>query len=1423
MPKRHTILLVCLLLAGRLLAQRLTHTPIVFLDIQQGLSNNTVRCIYKDHNGFMWFGTRDGLNRYDGNTFTVFRHQFNDSNSLISNYIQTLYEDSAGKLWIGTRQGLDIYDKLSGRFTIVSWTSAEDHRTRPLTSVIKQLVGDGHGNILIGTENQGLLFRGLGDTTAIQIPLEIAQTQSPAPEPAPSEAAQSPAQSPAPITYRYGIRAIQVDAAHRIWVQVQKQGLCLLDPKTHHLHLVNAQLPMAGSLETSGSKLWTGDGKTLYSYDPATNTYTRIWQFPTVGNTPDEIWTLKKDHNDDLLIATLDGRVLTWDPKTNRLLPEPLADSIGILQYGTIYDLYPDESGSLWIATAKGGLGIADPERSRFHTHSNLPGIAGNPADFVTSFVETADSNLYIGTEGNGILIYHRKEERYTRCRSLTNSRIINMCKDRRGQIWVAAQSQGIDRIDPVTGSCRHYFCNPTANGQQERNWVWMIYIDHRGDIWATTLRQVSLMGALYRYDPAADKFVVFDTGLSDLFTLLEDSRGTLWGGNLNQLVEIDRDGRYHHTYSVGNPVHSIFEDSNGHLWLGTEGGGLLLFDRDRRRVTARYTTDQGLCNNSVYAMLQDNAGDLWISTAGGLSRFDQTSAQFRNYFEADGLQSNEFIYNAALRLRSGEFAFGGIKGFNLFDPRTIRDIGRMPRLMLTGITVNGIPVEKDPSVVSRWGADQIQEIRVPYNKAFFIFDFTALEYSAPKEIDYAYRMDGWDRQWTETGHQRKAIYTHLDEGSYTFRVRSTNAEGRWNPNEITLHLIVLPPWYRTWWAWTLYVLAAASLIALWLVYRDRQTKLRYQIAMARANAEKEKAENERKLSFFTNISHEFRTPLTLIINPVKDLLKKSAEKAEKAERAEKADKADRAGKTPDDNTGLAAPELHIIHRNARRMLSLVDQIMLFRKADSGADTILPVKLDLYQLCREVYFSFSQQARSRNIRYEFDCDSRTTEIYADREKLEIILFNLVSNALKYTPDNGSVFLHIREQPDRLAVEVADSGPGIPAGVGDKIFERFYQVTGNTAPPKPGFGIGLFLARQFARAHKGDLSYHSDPGKGTVFTLALLKGVTHYQGTVLHEDDSKPSEIFKELVDEDTAEPAPITPAAAPDTETLRTWVMEGKTMLIVDDDTAMRQYIAAMFKETFTIYEASEGDEALRLARGNAPDIVISDIRMQGLNGIDLCRALRKDPLTVHIPVILLTGTLAPELQLEGVEGGADDYLTKPFDKELLRARVANLLQSRSNLRTSIFNEITHGQDNAARKISAVDKTFLDKCTAVIEAHLDEEEFNIQTLAMEMGISHSSLYKKIKSLSGHSLNAFIRLVRLRNAAILCINTDYNVNEIAIRVGIFDRTHFREQFQKVYGMTAAEYIRKYRKPLASEYPLRPLTKGKDPDQPSKDPK
>lgn len=1362
MIRRWYIGLLFVIISTTVQAEHPPLTPVVFLDIQQGLSNNTVRCIFQDHNGFLWFGTRDGLNRYDGNTFTVFRHQFKDSNSLLSNYVLSLLEDNTGRIWIGTRQGLCIYDPLLGRFSTLEYTDPQGHK-RPIDDVIKELCDDGHGDILIGTEETGLLLYPKGAMAAIPIP--ISQT---------------------PTSTQCGIHAIKADGDN-IWVQVQKKGLCRFDPATRELHLVNTQLPLAGSLEIAAHTLWAGSGASLYRYDPTHNRFDNTWTLP--AKSQDEIWVLRSNGKGGLLMGTVNGRVLTWNIAAGKALPEPLDDSTETLQYGTIYALCMAQDGSGWIGTAKGGIGVIDPQRSRFHTFSHLPGLAGSPADFVTCFAETPDSSLLVGTEGNGILLYDRHHQRFTHfgISRPSTDKVISLYSDNTGHVWAAAQGAGIDRIDLHTGHTDHYYCNKAPSGQ-ETCWVWVVYGDREHNIWATTLRQVSLMGALYRFDPATDHFTLFDPNLSDIFALYEDHEDTLWGGNLSQLIEIDRTTRHHNYYPVGATVHCIYEDHKGALWLGTEGSGLLRFDRRRHIITNRYTTDEGLCNNTVNAILEDSTGALWLSTAYGLSRFNPATKRFRNYYESDGLQSNEFIYNSALALRSGEFAFGGIKGFNLFDPADITETREMPRLMLTGITVNGEPIQKDTNLVERWGPSQAQAIRVPYDKAFLSFDFTALEFSTPGEIAYAYYMEGWDRKWTRAGTQHQATYTHLEPGHYVFHVKNTNAEGAWNPTDITLGITILPPWYRSAWAYALYILVIAGLLYLYLHYKTRQTRLTYEIAMAKLTAEKQRAEHEKRISFFTNIAHEFRTPLTLIINPIKDLLKKNA------------------------GTGSEQAEMQVVHRNARRMLSLVDQLLLFRKADSGEDRLITTRLNLVDLGREVFLSFTQQARARDIHYTFDCTSPTLEIIADREKVEIILFNLVSNALKYTPQGGEVTVSIATSNNTIEISVADSGPGIPAETGDKIFQRFYQsetigAAGGEKRPKPGFGIGLYLARQFALAHNGDLTYTSKAGIGTTFVLRLPANTantadTGNPTTAPQEHIDHPGELFQELVTAELVTPGEDieTPLAAP-----APLIDEKYSLLIIDDDQSLRQYIAAIFRPTMTVYEAEDGTHGLQQALEHLPDLVISDIRMQGINGIDVCKALKTDPISRHIPVILLTGTPTADSEMQGTQGGADLYLTKPFDKDLLRARVTNLLQSRNSFREALFNEITGSKP--LRGISDGDKTFLDKCIGIIEQHLDEEDFAIPELATAMGVSHSSLYKKVKALTGQSLNAFIRQVRLRNAAILCINTELNVNEIAARVGIIDRTHFREQFMKVYGITAAEYIRKYRKPLSSRYTIK----------------
>ncbi|HEX6431211.1 MAG TPA: ATP-binding protein, partial [Niastella sp.] len=634
-------------------------------------------------------------------------------------------------------------------------------------------------------------------------------------------------------------------------------------------------------------------------------------------------------------------------------------------------------------------------------------------------------------------------------------------------------------------------------------------------------------------------------------------------------------------------------------------------------------------------------------------------------------------------------------------------------------------------------------------------------------------------------------------------RIKSTNAGGVWSTGELTMQIVVLPPWYRSVWAYLLYAAVATGLVYSYQKYRTKQTRLKYEVAIANLNTaneraerergeaelareraererehaelekerivnEKEKEINEKKISFFTNISHEFRTPLTLIINPIRDLLKKKEIEQPHLEN-----------------------ELTIVYRNAHRMLSLVDQLLLFRKAESDFDKIHPAKLDVCSLAREVYLCFLHPAKARHINYTFECADEHMELYADRQKLEIILYNLLSNAIKYTEAEGNITLRLKDAPDNIIIEVEDTGAGIPAAVGEKLFEKFYQPDRVLTSRKPGFGIGLFLVKHFTDEHKGTIAYRSEEGKGTLFTLHFLKGKAHF-GQDVHITEEAAGPAFASELREDTAVlESPVQEESVPATDV----VTEKKTLLIIEDDEPIRLYLAQLFASSYIVLPAESGEVGLEMAQQYLPDCIISDIHMKAISGIELCKRIKEHETTSHIPVILLTGSTSDELKLQGIEEGADDYISKPFDSQLLTARVSSLLRSRTNLQKYFYNEITLHKSNL--KISPEYKEFLEKCITIVESHLEDESFTVKTLLAEMGMSHSNLFRKVKSISGLSVNVFIRFIRLRKAAELFVSTDHNVNETAFMVGIKDAKYFREQFNKLFKMNPSEYIKKYR--------------------------
>jgi signal transduction histidine kinase/ligand-binding sensor domain-containing protein/DNA-binding response OmpR family regulator len=1334
------------------------YTPVDYLGIEQGLSNNAVTCIYQDHHGFMWFGTYDGLNRFDGYQFQVFRNKLNDDASLINNRIVTISEDRRDNIWVATKRGISLFSNRTSTFSAVYYTTPQGKRL-PITIDVNDIQTDSTGNVFIGTGGNGLMILYTGAAAAVQVPCINGKD----------------------TLTGYHVQAVRFDWKKDAWVFVQGIGLCRYDKLTKMVRVVNNLVRTGICLEADDTgKLWLGSENGLFEYNITANTIKEYREWS--GLTSDKVADLCLDKQNNLWIATDGGGINILNTHTGAiryLLPGQYKKS---LTSTAIQAVYVDKESRKWIGTLRGGINIIDLQKNKFKTIVHDPSDGNSLINnFVLSFCEETDGNLWIGTDGGGLSYWNREKDQYTnfehsttRPNTLSNNFVTSIVQDYRQNIWIATYGGGINRYNRTTNSFDRYACWYVAHNFEDRN-VWKLYEDVDKDLWAGTCGG----GRLYRLNQQKGWFELFDEKLTDVITLAEDRQGTLWAGTFNSLIKIDKKNKQHRYFTIGSAVRAIYEDKAGNCWIGTEGEGLLLFDR-KRETFLRITETEGLANNSVLNILEDRRGNLWISTFNGLSKLDTTRKRFRNFYQSDGLQSNQFNYNAALISRKGEFIFGGIKGFTLFYPDSIAGTGDMPELRLTGFKVDNVPLHQDSMLAQNIDLFTLQEIELPYNKAISV-DFVALEYSAPDKIAYAYFLEGWDKGWNYVGKWRTANYSRLQEGTYTLHIRSTNAEGIWNTQERAIQIHVLPPWYRSWWAWLLYIAMAIAAIYYYLLYKNRQAQLKYEVKLAHIKAEQEKDLNEKKLSFFTNVAHEFRTPLTLIINPVKELLY--------------------SNDPVKDTTG----DLNIVYRNARRLLSLVDQLLLFRKAGSETGKLRVVKMNFVDLCREVFLCFIQQAQHKHIRYEFETSRENVELYVDREKMEIALFNLVSNALKFTPENGHVLVKVWDEGPYVKAAVADSGCGIPAEAGNKIFEKFYQAGGNDNSLKGGFGIGLNVVKNFVNNHQGVISYTSKKDQGTTFVIQLLKGTAHFDAGSIVEDSPVHSVLLKELVEEEsfvTDNGPVIMEETEPEADPL---VTDKPVMLIVDDDVPIREYVSRIFKEQFTLYEAGNGEDGLKLAQEYTPDIIISDVLMQGISGIELCNQVRENPSIAHIPVILLTSSASSDVKLKGIECGADDYITKPFDKELLVARVASLLKSRNNLQKYFYNEITLRGNNL--KIPAEYKDFLDKCIAVVEKHLDNEAFSIKILAAEIGMSHSNLYKKVKSISGQSVNGFIRFIRLRKAAELFINTPCNVNEAAFQVGINDIKYFREQFNKLFGMNPSDYIKKYRKPFQKNYTVR----------------
>lgn len=1313
-------------------------------EMNKGLSNSSVKSIFQDSQGFMWFGTYDGLNRFDGYDIKTYRNQLNNENSIPHNYIYCIAEDHNKKLWIGTGQGIGIYDRNFDTFTRLNYIDQKTKRSYHLNADTKSIQIDSDNNIYIGTNGWGLFYKSHQEAHAIQIAFKDYKSNL--------------------STLYYHVSATHIDATGRIWVFIEGNGLYVFDKKTQQLNLVSKAITSATCMaSTNSGELFIGNYEGLFVWKIKDHMFSALYPQELKSS---QINMLTLEGQNKLWLATQNNGIfilnLSHGKAANKNDLQPVQFS---LNSKTIYTIYIDSHRKIWIGTGKGGIETIDNNGYKFNYLQQKHYAGFNLAHkFVRSFVEY-DNKIWIGTEGDGLYVWDNKTNQVQSFQKepqqLPDNTVNHLLTGTNGDLWIATE-RGIASYAKDSGF-KYYICR-TPNGVVN-NSVQLLFKDQDEKIWAATFSE----GRVYTYNPTSDQFEVFSEDIYDINCMIDDKQGNIWMGNYNEIIQLNKNTRKSARYLIGKPVRAIQLGKNNRLWLGTEGKGLLAFDSKSKKIVENYSTNEGLSNNAVLNILEDKTGKLWLSTFNGLSKFDPSTRKIVRYEETDGLQSNEFSYGAALKLKDGHLLFGGNNGFNIFDADSIKLKIYDPALAITSLKINNKKMTEQSDRVDIGKDNAIHKLTLPYNQSTFSLEFAALEFDSPQKIKYRYRLEGLDKQWNDAGSTRSINYNGLHEGNYTLLIQSTDSEGKWTNKQIKLDIQILPPWYRSWWAYLLYTLAIIYMGLWYLRYRRRQIALNYEIQLSKFTIQKERELNEKRHAFFTNISHEFRTPLTLIINPIKDLLKTNKESEDRA-------------------------SLQVVHRNAKRLLSLVDQLLVFRKTEDGAEQLKASIFDCQSFMKEIFLYFAAQAKLQKIDYQFQEDSGPVFVNADKEKIEIILCNLISNAFKFTPSDGAIHIALSQQGQELTIQIKDSGKGIPEHLGDRIFDKYFSDPLNGPKKQTGFGIGMYLVKTFVEMHTGKISYTSSATAGTTFNLVLPIVAQRMPAEEPLADVAPHNESGIQMLYD-----AQVVTETAP---TFPTAISSKKfSILLVDDDDAIRSYLADIFKAEYTIYSAHNGVQALAMIKGKQPDLVISDIIMEEMDGLSLCKAVKSNATLNHIQIILLTSSTSDSTKLAGIQYGADDYIHKPFDSEILSLRVKTLLQNKKNLQDFFLNAITL-QSNEL-KIPITDKLFIERCIEIIEENL-LEELTVISLAEKTGMSHSSLYKKIKTISGKSINEFIRSVRLKKAAEMLILTDSKINEVANLTGFYDQRYFRQQFSKLFGHTPSDYVKKYRKAFQNEF-------------------
>jgi ligand-binding sensor domain-containing protein/signal transduction histidine kinase/DNA-binding response OmpR family regulator len=1298
--------------------------------VENGLSNNSVECSLQDEDGFLWFGTINGLNRFDGYTFKTFHNNPEDSTSIGSNFIRCLYNDNHNTIWIGTNKGIYTYNKIGEKFSLV--------KSVPVGNST-EIISDPRGNYWFIIDLS--VYRLNPETGEVKMYRLNELT------PVATSIALTPGNDLWVSTTKGSLKKYNLEQDSFVTYSVYEKNANWLPISLQKIYPITDDSFLIGT-KSDGVKLFDARSRGFKDILTSTKQKTGIYVREFIKRNDHEYWI--GTETGIYIYNTAVGSIVHLQKEFDN--PYSISDNV-------IFTFCKDREGGLWVGTYLGGINYLPTQYvsfQKFFPQFRSPSLNGNA---VHEICKDQYGNFWVGTEDGGVNKINIQKNSFTSFSptGLKGSIVyhnIHGLLATGNELWIGTFEHGMDVLNIPTGKViRHYQAGPSEHDLKS-NFIVTIYETKAHEL------LIGTWGGLFKYNRSTDNFSSMPEMGFPIQAILEDDQNILW-------CCTQGDGVYRYdpqngTYAsfkydpasenslIDNHVNGIFQDLQKNLWFATEGG-LCKYEKDKKKFT-RYSTKNGLPDNLIFRIMEDGKNNLWISTSKGLVCFNPELGSIKTFKQSYGLLSDQFNYNSSYKDTDGMMYFGSVKGLIGFNPSQFIRNTSIPPVYITGFQVNNkeLSVDNADSPLKE-SITYTRHISLPYDQSTISIDFAALSYTVPDMNEYAYKMDGLDKDWTYLKTNRKAYFTKLPPGTYTFKVKGSNSSGVWNEKQANLEIYISPPLWESAWAYVLYSIligGVAYLLIRFYVTRENEKNIR---KIELLEIEKEREIYHAKIEFFTNVAHEIRTPLTLIKMPLEKLMKKE-------------------NHHPEINENLRTME-----KNTNRLIDLTNQLLDFRKTETDKFSLNFVKTDVSDLLRETFSVFQPAADQKNVHFKLEMPRIALLASVDPEALKKILSNLLNNAIKYADNKVIVQLLPFSSEDKVfIVEIKNDGYIIPHDQKEKIFEPFYRL--KETEKQAGTGIGLPLSRALTESHKGVLDLKKPENNLNVFQLILP----------IHQD--------KEFNLQNDEPETPITPETTPMVESDHT---SRPAILFVEDNKEIQDFICRELHAEYAVRKAQNGKEALDILKDENIQLVISDIMMPVMDGLELCRKIKTNLEYSHIPIILLTARNTLHSKIEGLEVGADAYIEKPFAFEHLHAQISNLLSNRSKIKEYFASSpLVHMKSIGYSK---TDKHFLEQLDTIIHQNLTNMDIDVENLAKIMNMSRATFYRKIKVLSNLTPHELINIARLKKAAEFLAEGNYKVYEVASMVGYTLQSNFARDFHKQFGMTPTEYVNS-RKPV-----------------------